>query len=792
MAAIAETLKTAVGEHRTGRLDRAEELYRRVLRADPGHADALHLLGVLAHQKGEHQAAVDMIRRAIAANPRIPPFFSNLGLAYAALHRLDDATASYRQALQLAPNYAEAHYNLGNVLKDQGRLDDAADCYRRAVQIKPDYAAAHNNLGTLWKTQGRLDDAAASYRRALQVCPDFAEAHANLGVVFQDRGEYDEAAACYRRALELQPDNPATLYDLGLALQNQEQLDEAIVAYERALQIRPDYAEAHSNLGAALQMQGRFDEAETHYRRALQINPDYAEAYSNLGAVLVAQSRHEEAAANYRQALRLSPSYAAAHNNLGHVLAAQGKLEEAAAGYRRALRIEPDHATWELRIATLYPPVFRSNDHIDEYRARLLADIERFSQRNLRIPLVEFSTCGSQPPFVLMYHGRNDRPIKAAYAGIFRHCFPEEGPPVGSGRPRVGFVVTDRHEGIFLQALRGLLQRINTELMEVVVVCSRGGLPKLSEAIRRESIRFLAMPERFDRIVETIREARFDLLYHWEVGTDAVNYFLPFCRLAAIQCTSAGIPATSGIPAMDYYLSHELWESDRSDQYYTETLVRTRTNLAYPHRVALPDSPKKRENFGFSAKEHLYLCAQRIEKFHPDFDTVLAGIVRRDSAARVVIVEDELGYAAAALRRRFEATIPDALDRIVFLPCQPFSDYLGLVAASDVLLDTMHYNGGTTTYQGFALGKPIVTLPTRLHAGRTVYACYRRMGITDCIAEDPEDYVEIAVRLGADADYRASVSGQIRAAGCLLFEDERAVRELEEIFLKLIAEARAR
>jgi len=791
VAAIAETLETAVSEHRTGRLKRAEELYRRVLRVDPGHADALHLLGVLAHQQGDHRTAADMIRRAIAANPRIPPFFSNLGLVYAALDRFDDAAASYRQALRLDPTYAEAHYNLGNALKDQGRLDEAADSYRRAVQLKPDYAAAHNNLGTLWKTQGRLDDAAASYRRALQVCPDFAEAHANLGVVFQDRGEYDEAAACYRRALQLQPDDARTLYDLGLALQNQEKLEEAVAAYERALELRPDYAEAHNNLGAALQLQGKFAEAETHYRRALQLDPDYAEAYSNLGAVLAAQNRHEEAAANYRQAVRLNPDYAAAYNNLGHVLSTQGKLAEAADSYRRALRIEPDHLMWELRIATLYPPVFRSNDHIDQYRARLLADVERFSQRNARLPLVEFSTCGSQPPFVLMYHGRNDRPIKEAYAGIFRHCFPEDPPPAGSGFPRVGFVVTDRHEGIFLQALRGLLQRINTDLMEVVVVCSRGGLPKLREAIRRESIRFLAMPERFDRIVDTLRQARFDLLYHWEVGTDAVNYFLPFCRLAPVQCTSAGIPVTSGIPAMDYYLSQEYWETDRSDRYYTETLIRTKTNLVYPHRVALPDSPKTREDFGFSAKEHLYLCAQRIEKFHPDFDPVLAGIVRRDALARLVIVEDEPGHAAAALRRRFETTIPDALDRIVFLPCQMFSAYLGLVAACDVLLDTIHYNGGTTTYQGLALGKPIVTLPTRFHAGRTVYACYRRMGINQCIAEDPDDYVDIAVRLGTDVDFRADVSAQIRAAGCLLFEDERAVRELEEVFLTLIAEARA-
>ncbi|HUT11294.1 MAG TPA: tetratricopeptide repeat protein [Thermoguttaceae bacterium] len=713
----------ALREHQAGRLDRAEEIYRQVLRARPENADALHLLGVVAHQRGDHEAAVKLIRRAVANNPEVPAFFCNLGLACQALKRHDEAVDHYQHALRIRPEYPEALYNLGNALKEQGRIDQAEDCYRRATQLQPDYVEAHNNLGLLLQARGDFQAASECFDRALRIRPAFAEAHCNLGFTHQSEGALDKAAACYRAALGIQP----------------------------------DYAEAHNNLGTVLALKEELHEAEKAYRLALENKPDCAEA----------------------------------HGNLGGVLAKRGELEKAAASFRRAAELEPDRVTWELRIATLCPPVFPSNEAIDEYRRNLLAGVNRLSEQGVKVHLPGIANSGIEPPFNLMYHGRNDRPIKEAYAGMFRHSFPHEIPAVRSGRPRVGFVVTHGHEGIFLLLMQGILEHIDPEAFEAVVVCPRLGSAVIRSAIRRETIRVLPLPGRFDRMVDAVRGARFDLLFYWEVGTDSVNYFLPFLRLAPVQCTSAGIPVTSGIPQMDYYLSDELWESEDSDKHYTETLVRTKTNLAYVPRFTPPPTPKTREDFGFSPHQHVYLCAQRIEKLHPDFDPVLAEILRRDGSGSIVIVKDEAERRSRALHRRFSTTISDVLDRIIFLPRLSFPDYLGLVRASDVLLDTIHYSGGTTTYHGFSFGKPIVTLPLERHAGRTVYACYRKMGIDDCIASSPEQYAEIAVRLGSDVEYRSFVTERIREFSPMLFENVQAVRELEQVFQELIARSRS-
>jgi predicted O-linked N-acetylglucosamine transferase (SPINDLY family) len=248
MATIAEALAIAIQHHQAGRLQAAEQIYRQILAVEPNHADAWHLLGVMAYQAGKHEAAVEHIKRAIGLNG----------------------------------NAAAFHYNLGNAFKDQGKLDEAVACWRRVLELEPDYAEAHVNLGVAFSAQGKPDQAAACHRRALELKPDFAAAHYNLGVALNDRGKPDDAIACWRRALELKPDHAAAHNNLGAALNDRGKPDEAIARCRRALELKPDYAEAHGNLGNAFRDQGELDEAIACYRRALELKPDDAASLGSL------------------------------------------------------------------------------------------------------------------------------------------------------------------------------------------------------------------------------------------------------------------------------------------------------------------------------------------------------------------------------------------------------------------------------------------------------------------------------------------------------------------------------
>ena len=81
MPTPAEWLNRGLDRHRAGDLDGAETLYRQVLQADPDHAAAWHLLGVLATHRGQPDQALDLIGRALARAPHEGAFHLNLGVA---------------------------------------------------------------------------------------------------------------------------------------------------------------------------------------------------------------------------------------------------------------------------------------------------------------------------------------------------------------------------------------------------------------------------------------------------------------------------------------------------------------------------------------------------------------------------------------------------------------------------------------------------------------------------------------------------------------------------------------
>jgi len=236
-AEIPMQLQMALDHHRAGRLREAEPLYRQILRAAPDHPDALHWLGVLAHQAGQSDAALALIDRAIAIHSSHPVYHDHRGMVLQALGKAEEAVVCHRTAIALKADYAEAHNNLGNALKTLGRLNEAAESYRMALSFKPDFAEAHNNLGTILHEQGKLAEAVVSYRNALSFRPNDATSHYNLGNALRDLGKLDAAIDCYRRAISF----------------------------------RLDYAEAHNNLGNVLNATGRFDAALVSYQRALEL-----------------------------------------------------------------------------------------------------------------------------------------------------------------------------------------------------------------------------------------------------------------------------------------------------------------------------------------------------------------------------------------------------------------------------------------------------------------------------------------------------------------------------------------
>ena len=283
---IPHLLATAMQHHRAGRFGAAESLYRQILQADANHADALHMLGVLALQSGRLPLAIDTISLAIKQNGQMPAFHNNLGNAYAAAGKWQDAEISYRRALDRKRDYAEGCYNLGRALSAQGKLEEAAEAYRHALILRPNHAETCLNLGNTLQAQGKLDEAAEAFQRAISSKPHLVAAHNNLGNILLAQNRFEAALAAYSRALELKPDLAETHHNRGLALLNAGRAEEAVACCRQALFYKPDYLPAHLTLGHSLTQCGDAEEALRSYERAMALNPSCGEAM--LGSAVAA------------------------------------------------------------------------------------------------------------------------------------------------------------------------------------------------------------------------------------------------------------------------------------------------------------------------------------------------------------------------------------------------------------------------------------------------------------------------------------------------------------------------
>jgi tetratricopeptide (TPR) repeat protein len=310
---------------RAGQYLDAQICCQQALAIDPGHAETLHLMGLLSLRSEQFDHAVEWISRALKQAPK-----------------------------------AEYLYSLGTALRRQGRLEDALMAFDKAVQFKPDSAELWIGLGRVLGDLKRPADALLSFQHALKLNPRHCDAVLECGAAFCVLGRAEEALPYFRLCMELQPNHPATLTSLTRCLLGLKRLDEALVENQRAYAHDPGNADACDNLGIILERLGREDEALTWLDRALALRPDFIDTLNNRALVLGRLHRFDEGAAMYRRVETLDPDNAQAKLGLGllHLL-----LGDFGAGWSRHV------ARFKMSSSADYPkfsePMWQGEENIE-------------------------------------------------------------------------------------------------------------------------------------------------------------------------------------------------------------------------------------------------------------------------------------------------------------------------------------------------------------------------------------------------------------------------------------------
>jgi predicted TPR repeat methyltransferase len=356
--------------HQQGKLAEAERICGEVLRQQPNHFDALHLLGVIAARTRRTERAVELISRAIKLNAKVAAAHSNLGNALMDLKRPEEALASCDKAIALKSDLAEAYNNRGNALTDLKRYADALASYDKTISLKPDYAEAYSNRGNALTDLKRPADALASYDKAIVLKPDYADAYNNRGNPLMDMKRYADALASYDKAISLKPDYAEAYCNRSNALRGLKRPEEALASCDKAIALKSDYAEAYYSRGNPLMDMKRYADALASYDKAISLKPNYAEAYCNRGNALRGLKRPEEALASCDKAITLKPDLADAWLARGESLVELKRAQESIIAYRQALKLGGDFELIKYNLAALgdEPPPIASP-------ARYIADL---------------------------------------------------------------------------------------------------------------------------------------------------------------------------------------------------------------------------------------------------------------------------------------------------------------------------------------------------------------------------------------------------------------------------------
>lgn len=305
MNQVAELLQQAVARHQADDAEAAAQLYRRVLQAEPNHADARYLLATAELQLGRFDESIRLFEVLAEERTDVPDLHNNLGVAYQALGQWEEAVRAFQTAIQADSQYERAFFNMGALLENRSLFADAEKCFRRALELNSEDQETRTRLGNALKGLGR----------------------------------WSEAEECYRVASAHRPDDLELQVNLAFVLARQEKLDAAVNLYQQILRKRPDYPEMHNSLSYIRERQGRLDEAVAAAQRAIELNPPFAEGYNNLGIALRSQHRLDEACDSFRQALTLSPEFPLAEFNLGTTHLLSGNYREGWQGFEQYARI---------------------------------------------------------------------------------------------------------------------------------------------------------------------------------------------------------------------------------------------------------------------------------------------------------------------------------------------------------------------------------------------------------------------------------------------------------------------
>lgn len=627
-------------------------------------------------------------------------------------NRLAEAEQLYRAILQAQPAQVDATYNLGILACQVGQHAAGLPYLKAALAARPDVVMYLLTYVEVLAETGHARDALAQLQQAMSRGLNTPAAHTLLKKV----------EAALHTPLQISAGPTDSQLKALAALFEQKKYVEAEQSARTLTQQYPQIGFTWKALGAALQKQGQQD--LPILSKAVELLPDDAEAHNNLGNALHADGQTDAAMASFERALVLKPDFAEAHGNLGISQKMAGQFAKAKSSYLRCMAIKPDLLyvrSHLLFLLTSTPEGGEPSEIFAEYRA--------FSE-------------------IL------ERPFKGKFAP---HTNARD-----AQRPlKVGFVSGDMRSHPLINFFEPVVEKLasnpqlalcvysNHPTEDAVTVRLKGYAPLWRNVVDLSD----------DTMAEQVRQDGIDVLIDLSGHTD-LNRLAVFARKPApLQMSWMGYPTTTGLQAMDYYLSDAFFlPAGQFDAQFTEKIVRLPASAPF---LPAPDSPPVGPLPALKNGHITFGSFNRTNKISREVVALWAQLLRAVPSARMAMGAMQNNQQHKLFTQWF-ADEGVGAERLTFYPGSHLKDYLALHHHIDICLDTFPYNGGTTTLHALWMGVPTLTLAGATAAGRTGTAILSHAGLQSFVAHSPEAFVQQGAALAGDVEALQRIRAGLR------------------------------
>ncbi len=569
------------------------------------------------------------------------------------------------------------------------------------------------------------------------------------------------AIAALRAALVSDPLSSAVHKNLAVLLWEAGRIEEARDVLAHAVQVLPADASLWSRLARVQADAGDAAGSSSSLARAESLAPRDAATWTQIGSLHGESGRWPQSASALEQAAALDPGMPEVALRLARARQELGDTARALEGLARAAARDPANLAIEVEHKLMLPQVYTGIDDLLQWRARYesgLGEIAAGASRHDAVAVLELN----HHNVLLAYQGADDLPLQRAYSGFIAALAARARPDwmqpraadfAGGRRLRVGFVGNIFRDCTAGRYFERWITGLDAARFERFVYHTAPVMDAWSRRIAAGCEHFVVARAGNVDTISRIAADRLDVLVQPDVGMTPLSYLLAAVRVAPVQAAGWGHPVTTGSGNVDCYFSCASMEPDGAQAHYTERLVLL-PGLGVDYTMPAVVPPMPRSALGLPEGKRLYVCPQSLFKVHPDMDNLFARIVAADSDALLLFFQSP----AREVTMQFGDRVQNALEahgiapggQVKFLPRMDATNFRRMLAAADVVVDTVHWSGGNTSLDALAAGTPVVTCPGRFMRGRQTAGMLGLMGLGELVAPDADALVSLALDVARD------------------------------------------